>query len=206
MTQAGPHPHRHSVLAGTVLMACGQAMPAQAAPIDLSHRDVRPMNAQTSTTPVTIDHVVIHSGRSFDAVRTALETALPPIDHRYASLVASGQADAARALLEQGAPLSIFGSRDHGALLRIAGLERKAIQYDIGNPLTATRMTRHALAAALYAPIRVLLREDADGHAVFEHDSPATTFGQFGDPEVERVARDLGAQLHSALLAAAGYV
>lgn len=162
------------------------------------------MNTQATSTTVTVEHVVIRSGRSFEAVRTALEAALPPIDHRYASLVASGQADAARALLEQGAPLSIFGARDHGALLRIAGLERKAIQYDIGNPLTATRMTRHALPAALYAPIRVLLRAEADGHAVFEYDSPATTFGQFGDPDVARVARDLDARLRSALLAAAG--
>ena len=162
------------------------------------------MTAQARSTTVTIAHVVIHSGRAFDAVRTALEAALPPIDHRYASLVAAGQADAARALLEQGPPLSIFGSRDHGALLRIAGLERKAIQYDIGNPLTASRMTRHAIAAALYAPIRVLLRADADGHAVIEYDSPATTFGQFGDPDVDRVARDLDDKLRSALLAAAG--
>jgi hypothetical protein len=33
---------------------------------------------------------------------------------------------------------------------------RKAVQYEIGNPLTATRMTRHRMAAALYAPLRVL--------------------------------------------------
>lgn len=162
------------------------------------------MTAQATSTAVTIEHVVIHSGRSFDAVRTALEAALPPIDHRYAALVASGQADAAKTLLEQSAPLSIFGARDHGALLRIAGLERKAIQYDIGNPLTASRMTRHAVSAALYAPIRVLLHADADGRAVIEYDSPATTFGQFGDPEVDRVARGLAEQLRAALLAAAG--
>jgi len=203
MTRTRPHPHRRALLAGTVL-AAARVVPARATPIDATHKEDRPMEAQATVTTVTIDHVVIRASRSFDAVRTALEAALPPIDHRYASLVASGQADAARALLERGAPLSIFGSRDHGALLRIAGLERKAIQYDIGNPLTATRMTRHALSAALYAPIRVLLREDADGHAVFEYDSPATTFGQFGDPEVERVARDLDAQLRSALQAAAG--
>jgi hypothetical protein len=159
---------------------------------------------QATSTTVTIEHVVIHSGRSFDAVRTALEAALPPIDPRYATLVESGETDAARTLLEQGVPLSIFGSRNHGALLRIAGLERKAIQYDIGNPFTASRMTRHALSAALYAPIRVLLREDADGRAVFEYDSPATTFGQFGDSNIDLVARDLDVQLRSALLAVAG--
>lgn len=82
-------------------------------------------------------------------------------------------------------------------MLRIAGLERKAIQYDIGNPLIATRMTRHAISAALYAPIRVLLSADADGHAVIEYDSPASTFGQLHDPDVDPVARALDARLRS---------
>jgi len=41
--------------------------------------------------------------------------------------------------------------------LAVAGLTRQSIQYDIGNPLTASKMTRHQLSAGLYAPIRVLL-------------------------------------------------
>src|ERR671918_1941844 len=89
------------------------------------------------------------------------------------------------------APLSIFGFRDHGALLVIAGLRRRAVQYDIGNPLTASKMTRHQISAGLYAPIRVLLREDSDGGVAFEYDRPASVFGQFGDEEVDMVARQL---------------
>jgi uncharacterized protein DUF302 len=51
---------------------------------------------------------------------------------------------------------------------------RSAIQYDIGNPLTASRMTEHQLSAALYAPIRVLLRESPEeGVVAFEYDRPA---------------------------------
>lgn len=111
---------------------------------------------------------MIHSRRSFDAVHTSSEVAPPPIDQRYASLVASGQADAARTLLGQGAPLSIVGSRNLGVLLRIAGLERKAIQYDTGNRSTAVRMTRHAISATRYVPVRVLLRKEADGRAVID--------------------------------------
>jgi hypothetical protein len=34
-------------------------------------------------------------------------------------------------------------------------------------------MTRHQLSAALYAPIRVLLRENSDGAVAFEYDRPA---------------------------------
>ncbi|MET7245346.1 DUF302 domain-containing protein [Methylobacterium sp. EM32] len=161
------------------------------------------MNAQVSSTTVTIEHVTLRSLKSFEAVRSALEASVPPLDHAYATLLLEQKVDEARDLLARQAPLSIFGFRDHGGLLLTAGLARKAIQYDIGNPLTGARMTRHALSAALYAPIRVLLREDADGGVAFEYDSPATTFGQFGTPEVDVVADDLDAQLRTVLTAAA---
>ena len=59
----------------------------------------------------------------------------------------------------------IAGERDHGALLQIAGSRRNALQYDIGNPLTASKMTRHQLPAALYAPLRVVLFEDEQGRS-----------------------------------------
>jgi hypothetical protein len=57
---------------------------------------------------------------------------------------------------ENGPKLSIFEQRDHGSLLQIAGRRRNAPQYEIGNPFTASKMTRHQLLAALYAPLRVL--------------------------------------------------
>lgn len=157
------------------------------------------MTDQVSSTQITVEHVTLRSTKSFEAVRSALEAAVPPLDHAYAGLLLDGQVDAARDLLERQAPLSIFGARDHGGLLRTAGLSRKAIQYDIGNPLTAARMTRHVLSAALYAPIRVVLREDAEGGVAFEYDRPASTFGQFGNPEVDAVAADLDDQLRSVL-------
>lgn len=161
------------------------------------------MSEQMTSTHVTIEHVTLRSPKTFEAVRTALEASVPRLDHAYASLLLDGKVDEARALLERQAPLSIFGARDHGGLLLTAGLIRKAIQYDIGNPLTAARMTRHVLSAALYAPIRVLLREDAEGGVAFEYDRPATTFGQFGDPEVDAVATALDEQLRGMLAAAA---
>jgi len=112
-------------------------------------------------------------------------------------------ADRARQELEAAATLSIFGHRDHGALLAIAGLKRQAIQYDIGNPLTASLMTRHKVSAALYAPIRVLLRESPEGEVAFEYDRPVSTFGQFNDEAVDSVARKLDENLENVLRKAA---
>lgn len=161
------------------------------------------MDAKLTTTAITIEHVTLRSEKSFDAVREALEASVPPLDYAFEKLLQSGKVGEALDLLERLAPLSIFGTRDHGGLLATAGLTRKAIQYDIGNPFTASRMTRHVLSAGLYAPIRVLLREDAEGTVAFEYDRPATTFGQFGNPDVDSVARDLDDMLRTALAAAA---
>ncbi|MBE7202141.1 MAG: DUF302 domain-containing protein [Parafilimonas terrae] len=161
------------------------------------------MTAQFKSTKITVEHVTLSSAKSFEAVRSALEASVPAMDLDYAKLLKAGKVDEARELLERQAPLSIFGSRDHGDVLLTAGLSRKAIQYDIGNPLTAASMTRHVVSSALYAPIRVLLREDGAGGVAFEYDRPATTFGQFGDPKVDSAAGDLDNLLRSVLAAAA---
>ena len=118
-------------------------------------------------------------------------------------LLQYGESDRARKELERGPELSIFNSRDHGGLLGFTGQPRQAVQYDIGNPLTATRMTRHQLPASLYAPLRVVLYENEAGRATFEYDRPSSLFGQFGDERVIAVARELDANLESVLIKAA---
>jgi uncharacterized protein (DUF302 family) len=152
---------------------------------------------------IFVEHVTIHSSNSFDVVRTKLEGLLPRIDDGIFTLLRYGEGERALRELEASPPLSIFGFRDHGALLVIAGLRRRAVQYDIGNPLTASRMTRHQLSAGLYAPIRVLLREDGEGGVAFEYDRPASVFGQFSDEEVDLVAQQLDGDLQSKLEEAA---
>ena len=77
------------------------------------------------------------------------------------------------------------------------------MQYDIGNPLTATRMTRHPRRPPLYAPLRVVLYENEAEHAVFEYDRPSSLFGQFGDGRVTALARELDASLERVLAQAA---
>ncbi len=78
------------------------------------------------------------------------------------------------------------------------------LQYEIGNPLTASRMTRHQLPAALYAPLRVVLYADDSGRGVFEYDKPSSLFGQYGDDRVTAVGRMLDGELEDALRQAAG--
>jgi hypothetical protein len=89
------------------------------------------------------------------------------------------------------------------ALLQIVGNRRNAVQYEIGNPLTASKMTHHQLPAALYAPLRVVLFEDEHGRGIFEYDRPSSFFSQYGDECVTEVGRYLDATLEAALRNAA---
>ncbi len=160
--------------------------------------------AQSTVTQrvLLVEHIKIDSRKSFAEVAAALEAALPQIDPATVADLAAGDEQRAQEL-ERGAELFIFLKRDHGALLQITGKPRNALQYEIGNPLTASGMTRHQLPAALYAPLRVVLYENAAGGATFEYDKPSTLFGQFGDDEVTAVGRELDAKLERALRRAA---
>jgi uncharacterized protein (DUF302 family) len=153
---------------------------------------------------VQIEHVRIEAAKPFEAAKAALERLVPPLDPAIPEALRQGAIVRANEALQRGPELAIFSARDHGGLLRTAGLARKAVQYEIGNPLTASRMTQHHLPASLYAPLRVVLYESEDGHAVFEYDRPSSLFGQFGDERVTAVGRELDAQLESVLVKAAG--
>ncbi|HZC97927.1 MAG TPA: DUF302 domain-containing protein [Bradyrhizobium sp.] len=153
----------------------------------------------TTQRRIQIEHVRIEAAKPFEAVKAALEELVPPLDPAILEALRQGDIERAKEARRRGPELAIFSARDHGGLLRIADLARKAVQYEIGNPLTATRMTQHQLPASLYAPLRVVLYEDEAGHAVFEYDRPSSLFGQFGDERVTAVARELDASLERVL-------
>src|SRR5262245_37100561 len=148
---------------------------------------------------IAVEHIRISSERSFAEVRRRLEDALPKLDASIADALRSGDQKRAKDYEETGPKLSIFEERDHGGLLRIVGSKGNALQYEIGNPLTASRMTRYQLSAALYAPLRVVLFEDEQGKGVFEYDKPSSFFGQYADERVTEVGRYLDVALEAAL-------
>jgi uncharacterized protein (DUF302 family) len=189
--------------AAAVVLGAGYASNARAQSKPKMQKETTMAGLDVNTTTISVEHVTIQSSNAFDIVRAKLEALLPRIDDGVFTLLRYGESERALRELEAGPTLSIFGFRDHGALLTIAGLRRRAIQYDIGNPLTASRMTRYEISAGLYAPVRVLLREDSDGVVVFEYDRPASVFGQFENDQVDVVAQRLDQDLQSALEAAA---
>jgi uncharacterized protein (DUF302 family) len=154
----------------------------------------------------TVDHVRQTTDKPFGDVTTAFERQLGRFEPGvYQALAAGGDAEGARAKIEAMAGPSgfmLFGTQDHGALLRLAGQRRKAIQYVVGNPLFALQMTQHDIRASLYAPLRVFIYEDEQGQTCVEYDRPSSLFGQFGNERIRPTAAMLDDKLE-ALVAAA---
>jgi uncharacterized protein (DUF302 family) len=165
-----------------------------------------PVEAQTvRRSTIQVEHVRVESKKSYAAVKLALEQRVPKFDDRTRVLLHYNETERLKtelARLPGEDDLVIFSAAPHGDWLEIAGGRRNAIQYVIGNVLVASRMIRHQLPAALYAPLRVVLYENGKGTATFEYDRPSTLFGQFGDEQVTAVARDLDAKIERALVKA----
>ena len=159
-------------------------------------------NSTVTRRVLQVEHITMKTTKKFAEVEAALERSVPQLDPAIAAALANGDEQRATEL-ERGAHLFIFLKRDHGALLQITGRPRKALQYEIGNPHTASKMTRHRSAAGLYAPLRVILYEDETGGSIFEYDRPSSFFGQYGDERVTEVGRYLDATLEAALRHAA---
>lgn len=162
------------------------------------------MSVSMSRTTIEIAHVIIETDKPSVDVRASLEKLIPPIDKEMLLLVDDGITDRLKQRLEAAPELSIFVKRDHGALLGLYGQTRDAVQYEIGNPLTASTMTRYGLAAALYAPLRVVIYERDGGGSRIEYDLPSSLFGQLGDARITKVAQGLDVALSRALSLAAG--
>jgi uncharacterized protein (DUF302 family) len=149
-------------------------------------------NREKQMGKVTIEHVHVETEKPFAEVTAALEARMGKFDPAvYEELRSGADPEAVRTRLEGTAGPSgfmLFRTSDHGALLRLAGQTKKAVQYLLGNPLFAVRMTRHDIRAGLYAPLRVLVYVDEGGKACVEYDRPSSLFGQFGNASVTEVA------------------
>ena len=149
----------------------------------------------------TIDHIRFESDKSFEEVAKAFERQLGKFDPDVRKAATEGgDTEAAKvkiAAMAGSSGFMLFGTQDHGALLRLAGQKRKALQYVVGNPLIALQMTQHDIRASLYAPLRVLLYEKADGKNCIEYDKPSSLFGQFGNAEIDAVAAMLDRKLEA---------
>ncbi|OSJ18127.1 hypothetical protein BST63_06670 [Bradyrhizobium canariense] len=160
---------------------------------------------RTSLSTISVEHIRIDSIKSYAETRAALER-LPHFDDRTRTLMQYGDIAKVRSALGEiqgDAGLVVFSVATHGDWLQIISGKRNVVQYVIGNVLVSTQMTQHELAAALYAPLRIVVYENESGAATIEYDRPSTLFGQFGNERVTAVARDLDEKIQDILIRAA---
>ena len=145
---------------------------------------------------INVSHQCIPLKSNYDVFTRNIETILKHLDPGYADRILDDPESVRNHLNDLAGDLGLmlFGVQHHGDLLSIYGKRAKAKQYVIGNPLVAIQMTQHDMRAALYAPLRVIVYEAA-GSSYVEYDLPSSLFGQFGNPEVLKVAKSLDAKL-----------
>ena len=115
----------------------------------------------------------------------ALVKDVPALDPQLIKLLKDADAAEIEERRAAGPKLWLFEPRDHGTLVAAEGHANKPIQFEIGNPLTAERMTRHCLAAGEYV-------------------LPCSLFNQFGAEEVAKMGHELDEELKQVLIVAAG--
>jgi hypothetical protein len=155
----------------------------------------------------TDDHIMtridVSTGLAFDDFRAAFEKAAPAFDRAPIERIADtgGSWDDVRAVTAVNAPneLMIYATIDIAPLFGVAGHRTKAVEYLLGNHVIAETMFRHDPKAMLYAPLRVLVHEDADGNAVFSIDQPSKAFGSLGIDAAAEVGKGLDRKVDALL-------
>lgn len=85
----------------------------------------------------------------------------------------------------------IYNRIDIGRDMNLAGHPGACVAYLMGNHTIAERMYRHDPTVMLYAPLRTLIWEHADGNGRITFDQPSTQFRSFGDADIATVGVEL---------------
>jgi uncharacterized protein DUF302 len=125
--------------------------------------------ATTETKPFNGKRIVVHTSRGFDDVLKRLKSVMGSSTVGEVVELAkahAGEADFARRVNEQLVGTSdfmLFHVIDHSGWLPIYGIKQRTVRWIIGNPLLAVTMIRHDITAGLFAPVELLVTENADG-------------------------------------------
>jgi hypothetical protein len=156
----------------------------------------------TAITPHLVNRFVVDTGDTFDNVQTKFESLVPTIDFAELTvLIEAGDLSRVQRYTAEHAPHSFvnFWTFDPTPMMRLVGHRTRAITYMMGNNVIVETMFRHDPGVMLYAPLRVAIYEDANGHVYLSVDQPSTKFGSFGDSRIANVGAALDAKLAALL-------
>jgi hypothetical protein len=137
----------------------------------------------------------VEAGAPFEDFRTRYERAVPDYPaERFAELVARDAGwQEVLDLARESAPhdFMIYWKYEAYPMMRLAGDPFRCVEYLMGNHTIAERMFRHDPSILLYAPLRTVIAEGADGVTRLSMDQPSAQFRGFGDPRIAEVGIEL---------------
>jgi uncharacterized protein (DUF302 family) len=89
----------------------------------------------------------------------------------------------------------LFAALNHGAWIRKTGIHQKVLRVVIGNPLIAITMIRHDVTAGLFAPVELLITEEADGGSAVTYVVPSSLMVVEPNPPLLAAALELDTKL-----------
>jgi uncharacterized protein (DUF302 family) len=152
---------------------------------------------EVTSAPLPVEHIKITTKKSYPEVKAGIEK-LGRLDESVRALLAKNDIEGFRAASKRVAGddgLAIHYVAAHGDLLALKGERRPVTAYLIGNVLSAVEMTSVNPAAALYAPLRVVIYANDKGGTTMEYDRPTSMFGQFKEPAIDAMAQSLDQRL-----------
>jgi uncharacterized protein (DUF302 family) len=157
-----------------------------------------PKEFHISSTAVVMNHVTIETSTAYQLVTSRLNSEVKWFDESYRMLLKNNQIDELRAKLIHGLEPDGFMLHfvaEQGDLSALEGRRQQGNVYYLGNVVAAAQMTKRNFSAALYAPLRLNVYENANGGRTFEYDKPSTQFGQFRNADIDKIAQSLNDRL-----------
>lgn len=90
----------------------------------------------------------------------------------------------------------LFATLNHGAWIKKTGIDQKGLRVILGNPLIAITMIRHDVTAGLFAPVELLITQEAGGTAV-TYVVPSSLMVVEPNPPLLAAALELDAKLEA---------
>jgi Domain of unknown function DUF302 len=152
----------------------------------------------THTVAHTVNRLVIDTDTAFDEVLERYESLVPMVDFaKLTRLILSGDLSRVKQYTADLAAHSFvnFWTFDPTPMMHLVGHRTRVATYMMGNNVIVERMFRHHPGVMLYAPMRTVIYEDADGRTHFSIDQPSTRFASFGDPRIAAVGLELDTKL-----------
>lgn len=150
----------------------------------------------------TLKHETMIMDSSFEDFTSSLEHTAGRFDYAILDQIGNDPEWAQSEIrkMQGNQDLMIFTINDHGKVLSLFGITKKAIQYQIGNPLIAASMTSKDILASTYAPLRVLVYKAEDGRTYVDYEKPSEIFGQFAHEDIKKVGQALDIKFRALFL------